>query len=179
MWRDQAERRAPFRYLAPRAAGLPAPPDRCQPEGLWFATLAPVVRPGVGSDHRKQQEQRRKRQEMQRRVPGSQAKNEDAALGAKDSSSAGGHGRTDNRPAPKTCKLAPGLTETSSSIPAFPGFRIHESNRTLASAIRQARSHVGGKLLHKQLLESYSLLLELKKCLRGSRLRDPIPCLPE
>ena len=53
---------------------------------------------------------------MQRRVPGSQAKNEDAALGAKDSSPAGGHDGTDNRPAPETSKLAPGLYVVSTPI---------------------------------------------------------------
>ncbi len=53
---------------------------------------------------------------MQRRVPGSQAKNEDAALGAKDSSSAGGQDRADNRPVPETSKLAPGLYVVSTPI---------------------------------------------------------------
>lgn len=53
---------------------------------------------------------------MQRRGPGSQAKNEDAALGAKDSSPAGGHDRTDHRPAPETSKLAPGLYVVATPI---------------------------------------------------------------
>ncbi len=53
---------------------------------------------------------------MQRRVPGSQTKNEDAALGAKDSSPAGGHDGSDNSPAPETSKLAPGLYVVSTPI---------------------------------------------------------------
>ena len=53
---------------------------------------------------------------MQRRVPGFQAKNEDAALGAKDSSPAGGRERTDHRPAPEASKLAPGLYVVSTPI---------------------------------------------------------------
>ncbi len=70
---------------------------------------------------------------MQRRVPGSQAKNEDAALGAKDSSSAGGHGRTDNRPAPKTSKLAPGLYVVSTPIGNIQDV-THRALNVLASA---------------------------------------------
>lgn len=53
---------------------------------------------------------------MQRRAPGSQAKNENAALGAKDSSPAGGQDRADNSLAPETSKLAPGLYVVSTPI---------------------------------------------------------------